>query len=157
MVIGIMPYPPLEIRFWNYVKKTDTCWLWTAKKYLNGYGSLMHDGKYKLAHRVSWELERGPIPNGLCVCHTCDVRECVNPDHLFTGTQKENMRDMVAKGRANPCRGESSYRSKLTNDDVIAIRSQYAGGALQKDIATAYGVSAKQVSVIVNRVQWAHI
>lgn len=79
------------------------CWLWTGtlKKPVRGlgYGHFRVSGKTKVAHRVSWEIFRGPIPDGLCVCHKCDVSICVNPDHLFLGTRLDNIEDMVAKGR----------------------------------------------------------
>lgn len=98
--------PPAE-RFWKYVDKTATCWLWTASVYPAGYGSFSHaPGKHMGAHRYSWELHFGPIPDGLFVCHTCDVKTCVRPDHLWLGTSAENTADKVAKGRQ--ARGDAS-------------------------------------------------
>lgn len=92
----------LTFRFWPKVNKTETCWLWTANKNNQGYGliySLEADRKL-LAHRVSWELANGPIPEGMCVLHQCDVPLCVNPSHLFLGTLAENMIDKERKGRS---------------------------------------------------------
>jgi len=85
--------------FWAEVEKTDGCWLWRAALSTNGYGQTSRDGVQIRAHRLAWELERGPIPVGLLVLHRCDVPTCVNPDHLFLGTNKDNSRDMAAKGR----------------------------------------------------------
>jgi hypothetical protein len=96
---------PLEVRFWDKVQKTDGCWLWTAAKSPAGYGCFtvgsVKDGTRRLAiaPRVSWELAYGPIPDGMFVCHRCDIPACVRPDHLFLGTPKANIEDCVRKGR----------------------------------------------------------
>lgn len=104
---------PWPGRFWEKVEKTDGCWLWTGAASPNGYGQIMSDGSKKLrpAHRVSWELANGPIPDGMFVCHHCDVPLCVNPAHLFIGTPADNAADMKAKGRA---RGPSQGRPLTT-------------------------------------------
>lgn len=94
-----MPHPPLEVRFWRNTKREGACLVWTGKRYRNGYGSLMHGKRYRLAHRIAWELTHGREPDGV-VMHTCDTPECVEPSHLVLGTQRDNMRDMVRKGRA---------------------------------------------------------
>jgi hypothetical protein len=86
-------------RFWAKVDKTTDCWLWTGGKHRQGYGQISIARKMALAHRVSYELEVGPIPPGMSVLHKCDVPGCVRPDHLFTGTQKDNMADCARKGR----------------------------------------------------------
>lgn len=92
-------------RFWSKVLKTDTCWLWRAALFSTGYGQFQLDGRPHLAHRVAWSLTEGPIPDGMRCLHHCDVRRCVRPDHLFLGTDSDNMQDMVSKGRWNGYRG----------------------------------------------------
>lgn len=145
-------------RFWARVNKTETCWLWTGTILSHGYGqiSLGHPStpgsKRWRAHRFSWELHRGTIPDGLVVCHTCDNPICVRPDHLFLGTQADNVHDSSRKGRKNAWGVQ-----KLNADDVRVIRHQAARGLLQKDIAKAFGVARNTISGIVRRHTWAHL
>ena len=104
---------PIEERFREkYIKLSkDKCWLWTACTF-RGYGRIRDGGKFALAHRVSWEIHKGPIPEGMGVCHKCDVPGCVNPDHLFLGTQKDNMSDAREKGRLGGVHGKKELAEK---------------------------------------------
>lgn len=85
-------------RFWSYVAKSDGCWEWTGKIGKNGYGVFFANVKAYPAHRKSWQMANGPIPSGMHICHHCDNKKCVRPDHLFVGTHADNMRDAWAKG-----------------------------------------------------------
>lgn len=133
------------------------CHIWTGDINDRGYG-LIRDGKKSVrAHRVAWERENGPIPDGMVVLHRCDVRCCVNPDHLQVGTQAENMKDMGRKGRARGgSRGSDQGGAKLTEEDVKRIRS-LAGSMSQQAIADLYGIDRTNVSVIVLRKGWKHV
>ena len=145
-------------RFYNKVNKDgpNGCWEWAAYRNHDDYGGFWLDGEMKRAHRTSWMLEHGSIPDGLHVLHHCDNRKCVNPDHLWLGTHADNMRDMAEKGRAasNPQPGETNGRAKLTEADIPAIR---ADNRFLRVIAAEYGVSPKQISRIKRRERWTHI
>ena len=131
----------LSERFWRHVKKTESCWLWTGAKRPYGYGQLgRQDGGTQVAHRISWELHHGPIPDGMFVCHHCDNPPCVNPSHLFVGTASDNMQDCARKGRVGGgCRsGEEHHLAKLTWANVRAIRRSAKSDTA---LAARYGVS----------------
>lgn len=128
---------------------TPTCWLWTGAKYRSGYGHIRLGGKDYSTHRLAWELIHGPIDQGLCVCHTCDVRHCINPDHLFLGTKKDNSIDMARKGRGYNPSGMESHTCKLTDDQIASIRDARRKGATYQSIATMYNISTGYVGKIV--------
>jgi hypothetical protein len=133
------------------------CWLWHGAVTSKGYGSLFvlktaHGIKTGSAHRVSWELFRGEIPKGLLVCHKCDVRICVNPDHLFLGTNKDNTQDSVRKDRHT--RGERCARTKLAREQVLQIRSD---PRCERLIAKDYGLNPATVCRIKNKLRWKHL
>lgn len=148
-------------RFEAKFTKSDGCWEWGGSKSRSGYGGFMVAGRKQLAHRVSYQLYVGEIPAGLCVCHRCDNRGCVNPDHLFLGTHTDNMRDCVNKGRRKikwiDTSGEKRSRSKLNESQVIEIRTKHESGARGVDLAKEYGVSRPAISMIVRRHNWAKI
>jgi hypothetical protein len=127
--------------FMKRVEKTDTCWLWVAGKNGDGYGNWSLDGQSINAHRASYVLFVGEILDGLSVLHTCDNPSCVNPDHLWLGTYKDNAQDRAKKGRNNSRRGENHGRSKLTDNQVREIKRLYQDGLKLNEIASMFGVS----------------
>lgn len=116
----------LPKRFMDKTLKTESCWLWKASITNKGYGRYKVDGKVISAHRFSWWFTNGDIPEGMYILHKCDVRKCVNPDHLFLGTHQDNMEDMIEKDRHRP--GEKSARAKLNQKEVNEIRNLYVRG-----------------------------
>lgn len=149
-------------RFWPYVNKTDACWLWTGGTRGHGYGQMHHSWnggakKNIAAHRASWEIHNGPIPAGLQVLHRCDVPLCVNPEHLFLGTRKDNMIDMTAKRRRVGPSGERHHNAKLTEADVREIRRLFAAGAACRALARRYGLSRNTMTNVVRGETWKHV
>ena len=135
----------------------DGCWLWTAATFSNGYGAFREGDKQRRAHRWSHEHFIGPIAEGQVVCHRCDVRRCVNPDHLFTGTPADNQADMTTKGRgrSGAKNGGHLRPHKLDAEKVAEIRRLYATGyRSQQVIADDYGVAQILVSRIVRYKVW---
>lgn len=139
----------IEDRFWAFVnvQSPDECWEWGGGRLVAGYGHFWALQKTHKAHRFSYALAHGPIPEGMCVCHTCDNPGCVNPGHLFLGTNADNMADKVRKGRQ--ATGERHGRNKLTADDVENIRANRMN-MRHKELAELYGVHRSTVSEIVN-------
>lgn len=146
-------------RFWSKVERGPDCWLWTASRYTVGYGQVWYNGKITGAHRVAWELTHGPIPDGLYVCHTCDVRACCNPAHLWLATQKDNLRDMTAKGRraVTTPKGERHAFARLTDDLVRTLRQRRAEGWTYTRLAADFGISQPHAYRIANRQKWKHV
>lgn len=154
---------PLEKRFWTKAEPEPNsgCWIWTANKAPNGYGVVRAHRERRMlsAHRVAWELTHGS-PGALNVLHRCDNRACINPAHLFLGTQSDNISDMYAKGRNQVFdrRGEKSNGAKLTAPNIKAIRSVYrSGGISQSVLAEKYGVIQAHISRIIRGVSWGHV
>lgn len=146
---------PLLERLLSHVVETPTCWNWTGSTIAKGYGVIGHAGTRLLAHRVSWQEHRGPIPPGQRVLHKCDNRVCVNPDHLFLGTDQDNMDDMYAKGRDKPPKGSTNGRSKLEEDEIHKIR--LLRGISNTHIGQIFDVTETTIRKIRARKLWKHI
>lgn len=165
--------PGLARRFWAMVSVSDGCWEWTGAVHGSGYGVLgagrRGEGIFR-AHRLSWEMVNGAVPDGHFICHHCDNRRCVRPDHLFAGTPKDNAQDMWRKGRGsapprndparsflalNPPKGERNSAAKLTAESVAEIRAHFTStrgdGAR---LARQFGVSKTTISKIARRLTW---
>lgn len=134
-------------RFWEKVDKNapNGCWVWGGCKWWNGYGVYYAAPKTRVkAHRYSWELHFGPIPDGLVVCHSCDNPSCVNPSHLWLGQQHQNVADRDRKGRHRPLRGQDNGKSKLSKMDARIIKS-HTGVLSQRYLARVFGVAQSTI------------
>lgn len=154
---------PMPERFWQKVNVAgpNDCWQWTAYRanpgrHKLGYGQFNNHGKIESAHRVAWELTFGSIPEGMKVCHSCDNPLCCNPNHLFLGTQSDNVRDMDTKGRrvSMPAFGERHGNARLTEDTVRFIHQSNESSA---ELARVLGVSRQSVSDVRNHKTWRHV
>lgn len=152
-------------RFWAKVQRgsSDECWPWQATR-TGGYGMFrISVSKHARAHRFSYELAFGPIPDGMFVCHRCDNPPCCNPAHLFLGTPEDNAFDSAMKRRMHPqtnpetYRGERNGRARVSASDVPEIRRLAASGVRRARIAEAYGISRETVTAITTGKSWAHI
>jgi hypothetical protein len=150
---------PIE-RFWSKVRPgvDDACWLWSASLNPDGYGQFRQSRLGTVtAHRFSWQVHYGPIPDGMCVCHKCDVPACVRPDHLFLGTVADNMRDRDRKHRRiAPC-GEIHARAKLTAERIDEARRCVADGETRASVAKRMGVGPTAISRALLGRSWKHL
>lgn len=131
-------------RFNEKVEKTDSCWLWTGALNGKGYGCMSYNGKATSAHRLSYILHKGEIPDGLIICHTCDIPKCVNPDHLWAGTPSENMKDMFAKDRQGSTSRQKTHCRKgheFTPENIFSRTN--ADGAMQRICRECIKISRK--------------
>lgn len=160
--------PTAEERFWAKVSKDGPapahrpelgpCWVWTASTAPAGYGQFYMGGRLQGAHIASWILANGALPSGMRVLHHCDNPPCIRPSHLFAGTQLDNVRDMISKGRrvAVSLKGEQNSHAKLTAAKVVTIRQRFEAGELGVALAAEYGVKFNAISRIVTGVSWKH-
>lgn len=164
---------PASERFWKKVNKNGPggCWLWTAGLSEEGYGRFyiqrsdlprLPDGRHAHrtvpAHRFSWELHNGPIPSNYEICHNCpagDNRACVRPDHLFIGSQADNVADCIKKERH--AHGEIHGIAKLTANEVRRIRELHVIGLTYKEIAEEFNMSIGAIGCVVTRKRWKHV
>ena len=154
---------PTDIeRFWSKVSvgADSECWEWRAGLYNSGYGQFHIKSRGHPAHRISWAIAHGPIPkhdsyHGLCVCHTCDNRLCVNPAHLFLGTANDNRQDAVQKKRQ--ARGSKIRSSRFSRKEVLAIRERLETGETIKGISADLDVSLNTIWQIKHRKSWSHV
>ncbi len=169
------PARPLSERLMEHVVKqpgADGCWEWQGyqikSRYIQGrpgkeghgygmIGSGAKRGEKILTHRAMWEMLHGPIPDGMQVLHRCDNRCCVRPKHLFLGTPRDNTQDMLRKGRAYDHKGENCPASKLTESDIIDIRTLRAFGATTYDLASAFELKSSYISAICQGRTWRHV
>jgi hypothetical protein len=154
--VPVKPVSPIT-RFWPKVRidAWEGCWIWTALKSRDGYGLFSSGPRVEgsvRAHRFAYSFFVGPIPDGSLICHKCDVRVCVNPDHLFVGTPRDNMLDKIQKGRANAPRGTRASTNKLTEDQARSVLSSVEAA---KPLAARLGVSQGTIYDIRNRRNWA--
>lgn len=137
-------------RFYKYLEKKDSCWEWINHINKTGYGAIIFENKKIGAHRASWLIHYGEIPKELYVLHRCDNRKCVNPEHLFLGTAKDNMRDMIEKGR----RLKKGKKTSLSFDNVKKIRELLTEKNKHFDIAKIFDVSRQTITAINNYQNW---
>ena len=129
-------------------KFENACWEWGGRINDGGYGFVMFKGRYVMAHRKAWERHNGPIPEGLVVCHKCDNRRCINPHHMFLGTDADNVADMDAKGRRVVLRGSKNGTAKLNEESVLKVKALLRDGSGLPEIAERFGVSVSTISLI---------
>lgn len=159
--MAFSPIPDLSpkdiSRFWSLVNKTDGCWLWKNAPNDSGCAVFSIHCKTYYASRISWVLANGAIPDDLLVCHTCDNKICVNPNHFFLGTYKDNHDDMAKKGRRARFIGSKNSQSKLTEDIVKELRKRHQDGESAHSLAPQFGVAPSVALRAINRDTWSHV
>jgi hypothetical protein len=132
------------------------CWIWAQSHFHNGYGRISLRGKGRGAHRASWLAFRGPIPKAMCVCHRCDIKPCVNPEHLFLGTTADNQADKKAKGRS-ACGSQNGGGAKLSDNDIPVIRERLSRGDTLASIGRDYSVTKQTIARVARGTHWSHV
>jgi hypothetical protein len=151
-----IPHNTDQERFWNFVDRSGDCWVWVSRVDDGGYATFSVNGGNVRASRFMWELVNGSIPDGMFICHKCDNRTCVNPDHLFLGTPADNARDRDSKGRSR--RGEKHNLAVLTEEQVKAIRDEYIPGEVgYGKLSRKYGVDKGTIAYVVKGKSWRHL
>jgi hypothetical protein len=148
------PVETLKDRFLSHVAKKNNkdCWLWIGNKNKLGYGKIWNLGKHVPTHRMSWMIYKGKIPKGLFICHHCDNPSCVNPEHLFLGTAKDNHDDCISKNRI--AFGKRNKSSKLTYDKAVEIRNLYKACKSMRKLGSVYNVSGNVIWHIIHNKTW---
>jgi hypothetical protein len=148
-----------KIKIFSYINIKTNCWEWQKFKTKLGYGQISYRGKQMKAHRASWTVFKGDIPTGICVLHTCDNPKCVNPDHLFLGSMKDNVQDMMKKGRDGHgiAVGMLGANAKLTDDDVRKIRTFDNSWKTCEELSKKYDVNPMTIYRIQKRQTWKHL
>lgn len=158
-----MKYLPADSTVERFLSKAcisdepSACWVWQKGLSRKGYGSFSANGKSVQAHRYSYEIAFGAIPDNLCVCHRCDNRRCVNPHHLWLGTNADNTRDKMQKGRHVVAFGVKQANAKLTDAKVIEIFHLRQRGLSQEKIAKQFGLDQTAISLVLRRKTWKHV
>lgn len=160
-VPAVAKRPPTETlaeRLWRQVQRGDGCWPFIGARSNKGYGYFKHDGVARFAHRVAYADANGPIPDGIDVLHRCDNPPCCRPDHLFLGTQADNVADMISKGRDRKAVGSRTGNARLTEAKVVDIRRRHRKRVVTAQmLADEHGVSVEAVEKVLQRQTWRHV
>lgn len=149
--------PRERLEKFTKINPDTECWIWAGSKNKKGYGQIHFEGKTRIAHRVSYEINIGGIPKNILVCHSCDNPSCINPSHLFLGTNLDNSNDKFSKGRGRALIGQENGNSKLSTDEVIKIKSMLKNNESSYSIARKFNVKGETVLSIKNKLTWSHI
>jgi hypothetical protein len=143
--------------FWERVDKSGECWIWLGRVAGKGYGQITTKWfTTEIAHRIAYMLEVGPVPDGMLVCHHCDTRLCMRPSHLFIGTDRDNVQDMLRKGRSNRV-GEANPCARVTEEQVTRLRALHRSGLSVTECANRVGMTTANAYTIVKGLTWKHV